>query len=107
MSGSVIDVTAQTWQSEVINSEKLTLVDFWAEWCGPCRMLGPTLKAIQSDRDDVKIVKVDIEKESGVANQFRVSNIPFMVLFKNGQVVDQMLGNQPRKKIEDLISRNL
>lgn len=107
MSGEVIDVTTQTWQSEVLESDKLTLVDFWATWCGPCRMLTPTLKAIQADRDDVKIVKVNIEQEDGIAKQFRVMNIPLMMIFKDGERIDQILGNQPRGKIEDLINRNL
>ncbi|CAM2066089.1 thioredoxin [Sulfidibacter corallicola] len=97
-------VTAGSFDAEVVNSDTLTLVDFWASWCGPCRMLAPTLERVQEERGDlVKIVKVNIEENPDVATRFKVTNIPLMLLFKDGQVVDQLLGNQPKAKIDKMI----
>lgn len=107
MSGKVIEVTTDTWEAEVINSDKPTLVDFWAPWCGPCRMLSPTLESIQADRDDIKIVKVNIDQEQAISGQFRIMNIPLIMLFKNGENIGSMLGNQPRKKIEGFLADHL
>ena len=97
-------VNTDTFDSEVTNHNGLTLVDFWASWCGPCRLLAPTLEKVQGEREDtVKIVKVNIEENPEIAQRFRVQNIPLMILFKDGQMVDQLLGNQPKVKIEKML----
>ena len=95
------------FQSEVIGREGLTLVDFWASWCGPCKMLAPTLEQVQSEMgDQVKIVKLNVEENPNTAMQYKVTNIPLMLLFKNGERVGQILGNVPKNKITTLIQDN-
>ena len=91
-----------------ISSEGLTLIDFWATWCGPCRMLAPTLEALQEEMgDSVKIVKLNIEENAAVAAKYKVSNIPLMMLFKGGERIDQLLGNVPKNKIKAMIENHL
>lgn len=107
MSGEIKEVTQSTWEEEVINSSVPTLVDFWAPWCGPCRMLAPTLKSIQNDRDDIKVVKLNIDEEGDIATKFRIMNIPFMMLFKNGESAGSLVGNQPRNKIESFLEEHV
>ncbi|CAM2006402.1 thioredoxin [Acanthopleuribacter pedis] len=100
--------TDDTFDTEVKNRPGLTLVDFWAPWCGPCRMLAPTLEKVQNEMGDkVKIVKVDIQENEKVAQQFNIQNIPFMMLFKDGNPVDQLMGNQPKPKIEKMVTAHL
>lgn len=90
-----------------IDSENLTLVDFWASWCGPCRMLGPTLEKVQGEMGDaVNIVKCNIDENPGIASKFKVMNIPLMILFKDGEAVGQIVGNQPKNKIVKLIQEH-
>ena len=100
-------ITDADFQS-TINSEGLTLIDFWATWCGPCRMLAPTLEALQEEMgDSVKIVKLNIEENAAVAAKYKVSNIPLMMLFKGGERIDQLLGNMPKNKIKAMIENHL
>ena len=92
----------------VTESKGLTLVDFWAPWCGPCRLLAPTLEQVANEMDGkVQIVKVDIDQNPEISAQYRVMNIPFMVLFKDGNRVDQLLGNHPKEKITAMIQNHL
>ncbi len=91
-----------------VSSDTLTLVDFWASWCGPCRMLAPTLEQVQEELgESVKIVKVNIEENTKTATEYRITNIPLMILFKGGQKVDQMMGNVPKAKIKSMIESHL
>lgn len=97
---SLKNVTDADFQTEVMNSSTLVLVDFWATWCGPCRMLAPTLEAVQAELGDrISIVKVNIEENPQIAAQYRITNIPYMMMFKNGQSVGNLMGNQPKSKI--------
>jgi thioredoxin 1 len=94
------DVTQQTFQSEVIDSDKPVIVDFWAEWCGPCHAVAPVLDRIASERPDLKIVKVNIDEEQELASQYGIASIPTMILFKDGQPAGHALGAQPKAMLE-------
>jgi thioredoxin 1 len=93
------EVTDSNFQAEVIESEKATLVDFWAPWCGPCRLVGPVLEEIAAERDDVKIVKLNVDENQGTAAEYQVLSIPTMILFRNGAEARKIIGALPKKKI--------
>lgn len=103
-----IDVTDSTFEQEVLKAEKPVLVDFWAPWCGPCRSLAPVLAELAEQREaQLKIVKVNIDEHQTYAAQLRVMTIPNLVLFKDGQPVDQINGALPRRAIDALLDRHL
>jgi thioredoxin 1 len=93
------EVTDSNFQAEVIESETATLVDFWAPWCGPCRVVGPVLEEIAAERDDLRIVKLNVDDNQQTAAQYQVLSIPTMILFKNGQEAKKIIGAFPKKKI--------
>jgi thioredoxin 1 len=93
-------VTDNNFQSEVIESDTPVLVDFWAPWCGPCRAVAPVLEEIASERDDVRIVKLNVDENQQTAAQYEVLSIPTMILFRNGQVATKVVGALPRKRLE-------
>ena len=92
-------VTEASFKQEVLDHEGAVLVDFWATWCGPCRVLHPVLEEIAAERDDLKIVSIDIDENSGIAAQYEVLSIPTMILFKEGQLVNRMVGAMPKRKL--------
>ena len=100
MAGSLIDVTDSNFQAEVIESETPVLVDFWAPWCGPCRVVAPVLEEIAGERDDLRIVKLNVDENQQTAAQFEVLSIPTMILFKNGQAAKKIIGAYPKRKLE-------
>lgn len=87
-------------------SSGLTLVDFYADWCGPCKMIAPILEEVAGSRDDVKIVKVDVDANQAIAQRYEVMSIPTLILFKEGNVVAQTLGFQPKASLEQWIDSN-
>lgn len=96
---SVISVTKENFQSEVLQSNKTVLIDFWAEWCGPCRMLSPVVDEIANEQTEVKVCKVNVDNEPELATQFGVMSIPTLVVIKDGKVVNQSVGVQPKENI--------
>ena len=94
-------VTEQTFEQEVLQSEKPVIVDFWAEWCGPCHAVAPVLDKIAEEHgDQLKVVKVNIDEEQGLAQRFGIASIPTMVLFKDGQPAAAAIGAQPKGTLE-------
>ncbi len=100
MAGNLTNVTDNNFQAEVLESEKPVLVDFWADWCGPCRVVAPVLEEIASERDDLRIVKLDVDANQQTAANYEVLSIPTMILFKNGQVAKKIIGAYPKKRLE-------
>jgi thioredoxin 1 len=94
-------VTESTFQQEVLESETPVLVDFWAEWCGPCHAVSPVLEKIAAERDgELKLVKVNIDEEQGLAMQYGIASIPTMILFKDGEPAAAAIGAQPKSALE-------
>src|SRR5205809_1227055 len=94
-------VTEQSFDQEVLQSEKPVIVDFWAGWCGPCRAVAPVLDKIAAERDgEVKLVKVNIDEEQGLAQRYGIASIPTMVLFKDGEPAAAAIGAQPKGMLE-------
>lgn len=101
---NTVAVTDATFENEVINSDKPVLVDFWAPWCGPCRMVGPVLEEIADENSAVKIVKVNVDENQQYAGKLGVFNIPTMIIYKGGQPVDKLVGAMPKQQILDRIT---
>lgn len=96
------------FQSEVLKATELTLVDFWAPWCGPCRAIAPLLEELATEfAGKVKITKINTDESQQVASQFGIQSIPTLLLFKNGQVVDQLVGAVPRTRLVDMFNKHL
>ena len=96
---SVIHVTKENFQAEVLGSDKPVLLDFFATWCGPCRMVGPILDEIASQREDIKVCKINVDEEADLASQYRIMSVPTLMVVKNGEVVNKSMGAMPKAKI--------
>ena len=108
MSDGTKAVTDQTFEDDVLKSDHPVLVDFWAEWCGPCRMIGPSLEDIAKDMDGkLKVVKVNIDENPMVPTRYGVRSIPTLLLFKNGQVAATKIGAEPKQKLVSWINSNV
>jgi len=100
---SVITVTSQNFEEEVTNSEKPVLIDFWASWCGPCRMLSPIVDEIAEERIDVKVCKVNVDDEQELAGRFGVMSIPTLIVIQHGQIKNKSVGVVPKASILSMI----
>lgn len=100
---SVTVITKENFEAEVLKSDKPVLLDFWAGWCGPCRMLSPTVEEIAAENSDIKVGKVNVDEQPELAQQFNVMSIPMLVAFKNGQAVKSSVGVQSKDAILDLV----
>ena len=96
---SVIHINIDNFRNEVLDSEKPVLLDFWAPWCGPCRMVSPIVDEIAAERGDIKVGKVNVDEQPELAGQFGVMSIPTLVVMKGGKVVNQMVGARPKSQI--------
>ncbi|OFZ21514.1 MAG: thioredoxin [Bdellovibrionales bacterium GWB1_55_8] len=107
-SKNVFSATDSNFETEVLKSEQLAIVDFWAEWCGPCRMLAPTLEEVAGEFEGkLKIFKVNVDENPATPARYHVRGIPTMILFKNGTPVDQLVGNHPKSSIVQTIQKHL
>ena len=96
---SAISVNKNNFNQEVLNSDKPVLMDFWAPWCGPCRMVVPLVEEIAEERSDIKVVKINVDEGQELAMQFGVMSIPTLVVMKNGKIVNQVTGARPKAQI--------
>lgn len=100
---SELTITKSNFESEVLKSDKPVLVDFWAVWCGPCRMLAPAIKEIAEERDDIKVGKINVDEEPELAEKFGIMSIPTLIVFKDGKEINRSLGVKPKSAVLDLI----
>ena len=101
---AVVHVSKDNFESEVVGSDKPVLLDFYADWCGPCRMIAPVLEEIAAEHPEYKICKVNVDEEGALAEKFGVMSIPSLFVLKNGEVVNQALGAQPKARLLDLLA---
>ena len=100
-------VNSETFSSEVLEQTKLVLVDFWAEWCGPCKQIAPTLEELaEKYSENLSVCKVDVDSNRELALQYNVRSIPSLMIFKNGEMVDSLIGAVSLEELEDLVTRN-
>ena len=99
----VITITKDNFEAEVLKSDKTVLLDFWASWCGPCRMLSPTVDQIAEERTDIKVGKVNVDEETELAGQFGIMSIPTLVVMKDGKAVTQSAGVRPKAEILSML----
>jgi thioredoxin 1 len=108
MAGSVLHVTDQSFEQDVLKADQPVLVDFWAAWCGPCRMIAPTVEALANEYTGrARVVKMNVDENQSTPAQYNIRGIPTLLLFKGGQVRDQLVGAASRDVIEDLLKKYL
>ncbi len=100
MAGAINDVTDANFQAEVIEADSAVLVDFWAPWCGPCRVVAPVLEEINAERQDLRVVKLNVDDNPQTAQNYGVMSIPTMILFKHGQEAHKVVGAMPKGRLE-------
>jgi thioredoxin 1 len=100
VTGKLSDVTDATFQSEVLEADGPVLVDFWAPWCGPCRVVHPVLEEIDAERDELKIVSINTDENQETTARYQVLSIPTLILFKDGEIVKKVIGALPKRRLE-------
>ena len=103
----MLEVTNANFESEVINSEKPVLLDFWAEWCGPCRVIAPAIEAIANEREDIKVGKVNVDTEQKLAMDFAIDSIPTLIVVKHGEVAGKLVGLNSKTIVEAFINKSI
>ena len=100
---SAININKNNFQNEVMNADKPVLLDFWASWCAPCRMVVPIIEEIASERPDIKVGKISVDEQPELASKFSIMSIPTLVFMKNGKIVQQVSGVRPKKSILEML----
>ena len=100
---SAININKNNFQNEIMDSEKTVLLDFWASWCAPCRMVVPIIEEIAGERPDIKVGKINVDEQSELASEFSIMSIPTLVVMKNGKIVQQVSGARPKKAILEML----
>ncbi len=100
---SIINLTKDSYNNEVMETEKVVVIDFWATWCGPCKMMAPVVEEVAKDYPDVKVCKVNVDEEPELSNAFKIVSIPTIVVIKNGEIIDSVVGYRPKEDIEKII----
>ena len=105
MSGQYLTATDENFKSEILDSDKVALVDFWAAWCGPCQVLGPVIEELAGEFENKAVIaKLNVDENPNTAAQYGIRSIPTMLIFKNGEIVDQMIGAMPKNMIAEKIN---
>lgn len=100
---SIINLTKDSYHNEVMETEKVVVIDFWATWCGPCKMMAPVVEEVAKDYPDVKVCKVNVDEEPELSNAFKIVSIPTIVVIKNGEIIDSVVGYRPKEDIEKIV----
>ena len=100
---AVVTITKDNFEAEVLGCKIPVVLDFWAEWCGPCRMLSPIVDEIAEEVSGIKVCKVNIDEQTNIARRYRIMSIPTLMLFKNGEVAEKLIGVQPKELILDIL----
>lgn len=99
----IIEMTRSTYNEEVMNTDKKVVIDFWAGWCGPCKMMAPVIEELAKDNPDVKVCKVNIDEEPKIADAFKIVSIPTVVVIKDREIIDSVVGYRPKSDIEKIL----
>ena len=100
---AVVTITKENFENEVLKSDKPVLLDFWATWCGPCRMVSPIVDEIANERDDIKVGKINVDEQGELSMQFRIVSIPTLIVMKNGEGANKAVGAMPKEEILNLL----
>lgn len=99
----ITNITKENFEAEVLKSEKPVLVDFWATWCGPCKMIGPVIEEIANEHPEIKVCKINVDEEGQLSIKHGVMSIPTLMIFKNGEIAQTAIGYRPKEEIEELL----